>query len=400
MELRGQNMKFKRIFIAVMDSVGIGELPDAAKFNDTGANTLANMAKAVGGLTIPNLEKLGIANLHPIKGVQPQENPISYIAKANEMSVAKDTMTGHWEIMGLHTTQPFKLFTDTGFPDELIGEIKKETGRGVIGNKAASGTAILDELGEEHIKTGDLIVYTSGDSVLQIAANEAVIPPEQLQVICKKVRQITMKPEWRVARIIARPFIGEKSGQFQRTSNRHDYALKPFDKTVMDELKAADYDVIAIGKIYDIFAGEGITQHQYTVSNDDGMEKFIESIKQSFTGIAFLNLVDFDAMYGHRRNAEGYAKALEVFDVQLKEAMKQLNNDDLLIITADHGNDPTHHGTDHTREYIPVLMYSKVFKEPKILPDLTSFAAIGATIADNFNVKAPAIGESILDLLI
>jgi phosphopentomutase len=358
------------------------------------------MAKAVGGLNIPQLEQLGIGNLHSIQGVKPQTHPMGYVTKANEMSVAKDTMTGHWEIMGLLTTKSFKLFTDTGFPDELIEEIKKVTGRGVIGNKAASGTAILDELGEEHIQTGDLIVYTSGDSVLQIAANEAIISPEQLQDICRKVREITMKEEWLVARVIARPFIGEKSGYFTRTSNRHDYALKPFDTTVMDELKQAGFDVIAIGKIYDIFAGEGITQHQYTVSNEDGMNKFIDSINQPFKGLSFLNLVDFDAMYGHRRNAKGYAGALEAFDIQLKQAIQQLKDDDLLIITADHGNDPTHHGTDHTREYIPVIFYSKMFKEPRQLPILTSFASIGATIADNFNVTMPTIGESVLEDLI
>ncbi len=389
-------MKFKRVLLIVMDSVGAGCLPDAADYNDEGANTIGHIAKTVNGLHLPTLQSLGYGNLTSILGVEAIQPKTGYYTKSEELSVGKDTMTGHWEMMGLQVTKPFKTFTDTGFPAELIQELEQKTGRKIVGNKSASGTEILDELGEHHMKTGDLIVYTSADSVLQIAAHEDVIPPEELWDICKIAREMTMKEEWKVGRIIARPFIGEKAGAFKRTPNRHDYALKPFDTTVMDDLKAADYDVIAIGKISDIFDGEGVTSSIHTKSNEDGMNQLLAVMDQPFTGLAFLNLVDFDALYGHRRNPEGYAVCLEEFDKQLAEVIEKLESDDLLIITADHGNDPTWPGSDHTREYIPLLFASKSFKQSSELEISSTFASIGATIAENFNVNKPKIGESYL----
>ena len=305
-------------------------------------------------------------------------------------------MTGHWEIMGIKVTEPFQTFTDTGFPKELIDELEEKTGRKVVGNKSASGTEILDELGEHHLKTGDLIVYTSADSVLQIAAHEDVISPEELWKICKQAREMTMKEEWKVGRIIARPFVGAKKGEFKRTPNRHDYALKPFGRTVLNELKDANKEVIAIGKINDIYVGEGITESILTKSNEDGMNQLLNVMKRDFNGLAFLNLVDFDAMYGHRRDPLGYAKCLEEFDVQLGDVLSQMKEDDLLIISADHGNDPIASGSDHTREYIPVLMYSPSMQAGGELPIGKTFANIGATVAENFEVELPAIGESYL----
>jgi phosphopentomutase len=392
-------MKFKRVFMIIMDSVGAGELPDAKEYNDEGSNTIGNIAKNYEGFKLPNLEKLGLGKITDIKGVSSEIDTIGSYTKAAELSVGKDTMTGHWEIMGLHITKPFQVFTDTGFPKELLDEITRQTGRGIIGNKSASGTAILDELGEEHMKTGDIIVYTSADSVLQIAAHEEIVPIEELWDICKKTRAITMKDEWKVGRIIARPFLGPKAGEFERTSNRHDYALSPFGPTVMNHMKDAGLDVIALGKINDIYNTEGITEYEYTTSNDNGMEKLVKSMDKDFTGLSYLNLVDFDAKFGHRRNVEGYAEALMTFDDQLTEVLDKLNEDDLLLITADHGNDPTHPGTDHTREYIPVVVYSKSLNESVEIPVLESFADIGATIADNFGVKAGEIGQSFLNEL-
>lgn len=392
-------MKFKRIFLVVMDSVGVGELPDAQKYGDTNSNTIGNIAKTTNGLNVPTLEKLGIGNITDIVGVKKQDNALAYTAKLGEKSLGKDTMTGHWEMMGLEITTPFQTFTDTGFPQELLDELSKASGRGIVGNKSASGTEILDELGEHQMKTGDLIVYTSADSVLQIAAHEDIIPIEELWDICKKAREITMKPEWKVGRIIARPYLGTGKGEFKRTSNRHDYALKPFNRTTLDELKDAGFDVISLGKINDIFDTEGITRAIGTVSNEDGMDKLIELSKEDFNGLAFLNLVDFDALYGHRRDPVGYAKCIESFDVQLQTLINGLEDTDLLIVTADHGNDPTFAGTDHTREYVPFIAYSKSFTEQTALEEAETFANIGATIADNFNVTKPIIGESYLDKL-
>jgi len=312
-----------------------------------------------------------------------------------EASVGKDTMTGHWELMGLHITQPFQTFPN-GFPQPLIDELEKKTGRRVIGNKPASGTVIIEELGKEHLETGALIVYTSADSVLQIAAHEEVVPLDELYEICEIARELTLNEEYLVGRVIARPFIGEL-GNFVRTENRHDYALKPFDKTVLDTLKENNIDVISLGKIVDIFDGEGITEAIRTKDNDDGMKKLEETMHRSFKGLCFLNLVDFDAKYGHRRNPAGYAEALETFDRQLKDILELIRDDDLLIITADHGNDPTHKGTDHTREYVPLLVYHTAITKGKQLPIRKTFADVGATIAHNFSVSLPKHGTSFLD---
>lgn len=386
--------QFKRIFLLILDSVGVGEAPDATDFDDVGADTIGHIADYMDGLKMPSMKQLGLGNIRPIKGIEEVVKPTAHYTKMEEASVGKDTMTGHWELMGLHIDQPFQTFPN-GFPDELLSDLKEKTGRGILGNKPASGTEIIVELGEEHIETGDLIVYTSADSVLQIAAHEDVIPLEELYEICETARELTKNEKYMVGRVIARPFIGEL-GDFERTSNRKDYALKPFGRTVMNELKAADLDVLALGKITDIFDGEGVTETIQTEDNDDGMAKLIKTLDQDFHGLNFLNLVDFDAKYGHRRDPEGYGKALERFDQQLPEVLEKLREDDLLIITADHGNDPTHHGTDHTREYVPLIVYHQGITEGKELPIRKSFADVGATIADNFNVKLPEHGESFL----
>lgn len=390
--------KYNRVFLIVMDSVGIGEAPDAKKFNDEGAHTLGHIAQRMNGLHMPNMAKLGLSNIEEIAGVERADNPLAYYTKMQEASNGKDTMTGHWEIMGLNIATPFRVFPE-GFPDELLNEIEKKSGRKIIGNKPASGTEILDELGEEHMKTGALIVYTSADSVLQIAAHEDIVPLDELYRICELARELTLDEKYMVGRIIARPFIGEP-GNFKRTANRHDYALKPFDRTVMNELKDNQIESIAIGKISDIYDGEGVTKSLRTVSNMDGMDILVDTLKMDFTGLSFLNLVDFDALFGHRRDPIGYGKALEEYDARLPEVLELLKEDDLLIITADHGNDPIHHGTDHTREYVPLLVYSKSLKEPKELPLRKTFADIGATVADNFSVKMPKHGTSFLNDLI
>lgn len=386
--------KFKRVFLIVMDSVGIGEAPDAEKFGDAGADTLGHIAEKMNGLDMPNMGKLGLSNIRQIDGIEKAASPMASYTKMQEASNGKDTMTGHWEIMGLNIQQPFRTFPD-GFPPELINELETKTGRKIIGNKPASGTAILDELGEEHMKTGALIVYTSADSVLQIAAHEEVVPLDELYQICEIARELTLDERYMVGRVIARPFVG-KPGAFERTSNRHDYALKPFGRTVMNELKDSGYDVIALGKISDIYDGEGVTEAIRTRDNEDGMTKLVESMEKDFNGISFLNLVDFDAKYGHRRDPIGYGKALEAYDARLPEVLEKLTDNDLLIITADHGNDPIHHGTDHTREYVPLLVYHPNSSEGKQLPLRETFADIGATIADNFDVKMPAYGKSFL----
>lgn len=386
---------YKRIFIIVMDSVGIGEAPDAERFGDKGADTLGHIAEKMNGLNMPNMAKLGLSNIREIKGVQKAEKPLAFYTKMMEASNGKDTMTGHWEIMGLNIQTPFRVFPK-GFPAELVSELEKQTGRKIIGNKPASGTEILDELGEEHMKTGALIVYTSADSVLQIAAHEEIIPIEEQYKICKIARELTLDEKYMVGRVIARPFLGEP-GNFKRTSNRHDYALKPFDRTVMSELKDAGFDVIAIGKISDIYDGEGVTKSLRTVSNMDGMDKLVETFDMDFTGISFLNLVDFDALYGHRRDPEGYGRALEEYDARLPEVFAKMTEDDLLIITADHGNDPVAPGTDHTREYVPLLVYSKKMTEGRELPLRKTFADVGASVAENFNVKMPNFGKSFLN---
>lgn len=394
--------KYKRIFTIVLDSLGAGAMPDAAEYGDAGTDTLGHISESVDSFVIPNLQKLGMANLHPLKQVEAVAKPLAHYGKLREASTGKDTMTGHWEMMGLHITKPFKTFTDTGFPPELIAELEKRTGHKVIGNKAASGTAILDELAEEEIATGHMIVYTSADSVLQICGNEETFGLEELYRCCEIAREITMKDEWKVGRIIARPYVGKKKGEFKRTSNRHDYALKPYGRTALNALKDKGYDVISVGKIADIFDGEGITEANKSKSSVHGMEQTIEIAQKDFTGLCFVNLVDFDALWGHRRNPEGYAQELEKFDVKLGELLPLLREDDLLIITADHGNDPTHTGTDHTREKVPFIAYSPSMRENGQLPESDTFAIIGATIADNFGVDMPegTIGYSVLDKLI
>lgn len=394
--------KYKRIFTIVIDSLGAGAMPDAAEYGDAGTDTLGHISESVDSFVIPNLQKLGMANLHPLKQVEAVAKPLAHYGKLREASTGKDTMTGHWEMMGLHITKPFKTFTDTGFPPELIAELEKRTGHKVIGNKAASGTAILDELAEEEIATGHMIVYTSADSVLQICGNEETFGLEELYRCCEITREITMKDEWKVGRIIARPYVGKKKGEFKRTSNRHDYALKPYGRTALNALKDKGYDVISVGKIADIFDGEGITESNKSKSSVHGMEQTIEIAQKDFTGFCFVNLVDFDALWGHRRNPEGYAQELEKFDVKLGELLPLLREDDLLIITADHGNDPTHTGTDHTREKVPFIAYSPSMRENGQLPESDTFAIIGATIADNFGVDMPegTIGYSVLDKLI
>lgn len=394
--------KYKRIFTIVIDSLGAGAMPDAAEYGDAGTDTLGHISESVDSFVIPNLQKLGMANLHPLKQVEAVAKPLAHYGKLREASTGKDTMTGHWEMMGLHITKPFKTFTDTGFPPELIAELEKRTGHKVIGNKAASGTAILDELAEEEIATGHMIVYTSADSVLQICGNEETFGLEELYRCCEIAREITMKDEWKVGRIIARPYVGKKKGEFKRTSNRHDYALKPYGRTALNALKDKGYDVISVGKIADIFDGEGITESNKSKSSVHGMEQTIEIAQKDFTGLCFVNLVDFDALWGHRRNPEGYAQELEKFDVKLGELLPLLREDDLLIITADHGNDPTHTGTDHTREKVPFIAYSPSMKENGQLPESDTFAVIGATIADNFGVDMPegTIGYSVLNKLV
>ena len=394
--------KFKRIFTIVVDSMGIGALPDAVDYGDAGTDTLGHIAQRTEDFRIPNFQKLGIANLHPLEGVAPVEKPLGYYMEMSEASVGKDTMTGHWEMMGLHITTPFKTFTETGFPKELLDELSARTGRVIIGNKSASGTEILDELAEEEIATGHMIVYTSADSVLQICGNEETFGLDELYRCCEIARELTMKDEWKVGRVIARPYVGKKKGEFKRTANRHDYALKPYGKTALDALKAAGLDVISVGKIFDIFDGEGLTEAHKSTSSVHGMEQTIEIAKRDFEGLCFTNLVDFDALWGHRRNVEGYAKELEKFDKNLGELLGVLKEDDLLIITADHGNDPTHTGTDHTREKVPFVAYSPSMKGCGKLENTDTFAVIGATIADNFGVSMPegTIGFSLLDKLI
>lgn len=386
---------FKRIFLVVLDSVGIGEAPDANIYNDIGADTLGHISQIVEGFHMPNAAKLGLGNIKNIKGVPYTFNPSAHFTKMQESSAGKDTMTGHWELMGLRIDVPFRTFPN-GFPNELIKELEARIDRKVIGNVPASGTAILDELGEQHIETGAIIVYTSADSVLQIAAHEEVVSIDELYRICEVARELTLDEKYMVGRVIARPFIGNK-GTYERTANRHDYALKPFGYTVMNALKDADKDVIALGKISDIFDGEGITASIRTIDNTDGIRCLIETMRKNFTGLAFLNLVDFDAKFGHRRDPLGYGHALMGFDEKIPEILAELNEEDLIIFTADHGNDPTYKGTDHTREYVPLLAYHKNIKIGKELNIRKTFADVGATIADNFKVEMPNYGKSFLD---
>lgn len=388
-------MKFKRVFLVVLDSLGVGEAIDASNYGDEGANTLKHINET-NELFIPNLKKLGFLNTINMSFNDEVEG---YYTIARPTNKGKDTLSGHYEIAGVRCSYAFPTFPD-GFPSSLIEEIERLTGRRVIGNVSASGTEIIKELGERHMETGELIVYTSADSVLQIAANESIIPLQELYKICEVVRKLTdSREEWRVGRVIARPFKGKKRDDFVRTTNRRDFALDPPSKSILEKLIDNKLSVISIGKIYDIFNGKGITKKISSGNNKEGVDKLLDIMDKKFTGLCFANLNDFDTLYGHRRDAQGYARAIEEFDVEIPMILNKLNNDDLLIITADHGNDPTFKGTDHTRENTPVLIYSRIFKEPKVLPIMNTFADIGATIADNFSIDKPMIGTSYLDEL-
>lgn len=389
---------YKRVFLIVIDSLGIGAMPDADRYGDQGSDTLGHIDGAVESLRLPNLERLGLGNLHPLRHVQAVKHPLARYASLMEASAGKDTMTGHWEMMGLRTTTPFQTFTENGFPAELLEELSKRTGHRIIGNKSASGTEILDELAEQEIATGDMIVYTSADSVLQICGNEETFGLAELYRCCEIARELTLRDEWKVGRVIARPYIGRKKGEFVRTANRHDYALKPGGPTALNALKDRGLDVISVGKIFDIFDGEGLTESNKSKSSVHGMEQTIEIAGRDFNGLCFVNLVDFDALWGHRRNPAGYAAELERFDGKLGELMEKIGDDDLLMITADHGNDPTYSGTDHTREMVPFLAYSPSMDGGGALARQESFAVNGATVAENFGVEMPegTIGASVL----
>ncbi|HIW35323.1 MAG TPA: phosphopentomutase [Candidatus Paenibacillus intestinavium] len=391
-------MEFERVCVIVLDSVGIGALPDAHDFGDEGSHTLGHISKQVPGMRLPNLAALGLGNITPLTTISPVEQPLACYGKMAEVSVGKDTMTGHWELMGLKVEVPFQVYPQ-GFPEELITQFENLTGRKVIGNKPSSGTEILDEYGQEQLRTGSWIVYTSADSVMQIAAHEDVIPLDELYRACEIAREITLNDPYVVGRIIARPYIGGH-GAYTRTSNRHDYALEPIGETVLDRLKDKGYDVISVGKINDIFTGQGIKESYPTKSNLDGIKTTIDMLKRPFKGIVFTNLVDFDSLYGHRRDPEGYASCLEEFDQYLPELMQQTGNKDLLIITADHGNDPTWQGTDHTREYVPIMIYNPLLRTNSCSIGIRdTFADLAATIAHNFKVTKPKIGESFLELI-
>lgn len=401
MTASNRHFKYKRIFVIVMDSLGVGEMPDSADYGDVGVNTLGHISQEREEFHIPNLVKMGISNLTPLKQIGICHNTMGYYTKLREKSLGKDTMTGHWELAGLYVTKPFITFTEHGFPPALIEELEQRTGRKIIGNKSASGTEILEELAEREIQNGELIVYTSADSVLQICGNEETMGLKTLYHYCEIARELTQREEWKVGRVIARPYTGQKKGEFKRTSNRHDYALKPFGPTILNALKDHGYDVISVGKINDIFDGEGITESNRSKSSVHGMEQTIEIAGNDFTGLCFVNLVDFDALWGHRRNPQGYGDELERFDKKLGELLSVLHEDDLLMVTADHGNDPTYKGTDHTREKVPLLLYSPSMKDTGELPEQETFAVIGATIAENFGVNMPegTIGSSLIGMM-
>lgn len=395
-------MKFKRVFLIVMDSLGVGEMPDAKKFNDEGSNTFVHISQVCKGLNIPTLNSLGLYDINNyIIGTSKIEHPHSYVARLKEESNGKDTMTGHWEMMGVLTTKPFKTFSEHGFPQSLIDELEQKTGKKYIGNISVSGTKIINDLGERHLKTGEIILYTSADSVLQLCANEKIVPVKELYYLCEVAREICMKEEYKVGRVIARPFIGDNPSNFKRTPNRHDYALSPSSYTYMETLKDNNFDVICVGKIADIFNGVGVTETYKSISNHNGMEITNNIAKKDFTGLCFVNLVEFDSEYGHRRNPVGYGKCIEEFDQDLANLLPLLNDDDLLIITADHGNDPTFRGSDHTREKVPFIAYSKSYKDGKYLDERSSFADMGRTIIENFSLKKKdcQIGTIISELL-
>ncbi|MDI9496609.1 MAG: phosphopentomutase [Bacillota bacterium] len=382
----------KRIVLMVLDSVGVGELPDAALYGDEGSNTLKNIYKHATNFSLPNLERLGILNIKGFEDLKGSDTFLGSVAKCSEKSKGKDTTTGHWEIAGLILDKPFPVYPE-GFPDDLIREFEKRAGRKVIGNYPASGTEIIKELGKKHMETGDLIVYTSADSVFQIAAHEEVIPLKELYDICRIAREM-LRGDHGVGRVIARPFTGAE-GNFTRTSNRKDFSLEPYRETMLDFVKNSGREVFAIGKIEDIFANKGITKSKHTATNDEGIKETILAMKEDFSGLIFTNLVDFDMVYGHRNNIRGYADALMSFDMMLPEIIGALKEDDLLIITADHGCDPTTSSTDHSREYIPLIFYGKTIKENNNLGILDTFASIGKTVLDIFEIKNDLEGKSV-----
>ncbi|MGL5886160.1 MAG: phosphopentomutase [Bombilactobacillus sp.] len=390
--------KYKRIFGIVMDSVGTGSAPDADQFDNVGADTLGHIGEFYKGqLHLPTLQKLGISNLRDqeILGVPKVTIQKGYYGKMQEISVGKDSMDGHWEMMELPVTQPLSFFPE-GFPDDLLDKISKFSGRKIVGNRPESGTKIIKELGEHQMATGDLIIYTSGDSVLQIAAHEDVIPVKELYRICEYARSLVNGPKYTVGRVIARPYVGPDKDHFTRTANRHDFSLRPTGTTVLDLLQKQGLHTVGVGKINDIFSGQGIDEGYHNESNMDGMDHVDHVMQEDFTGFCFVNLVDFDAMYGHRRNPEGYGKALMELDERLGKVVANLNDDDLLMITADHGNDPCFKGTDHTREYVPLLAYSPSMQDSKKLSTRKTFADFGATILDNFGVTGNDVGTSFL----
>ncbi|HHX50697.1 MAG TPA: phosphopentomutase [Clostridia bacterium] len=386
-----------RVICIVLDSLGIGEMPDAAKYGDQGSNTLANMAKAVNGLFIPNLARLGLGNLTRTEGVDPLKDPAGAYGKMGQLSPGKDTTTGHWEIAGIILDRPFPTYPE-GFPLEIIEPFQRVIGRRILGNKVASGTVIIEELGKEHLLTGKPIVYTSADSVFQIAAHEQVIPVEELYLICRQARDL-LQGDHGVGRVIARPFIGQL-GNFQRTANRHDFSLKPPHPTLLNFIQQAGYPVISVGKISDIFAGEGITGAFPIKDNNDGIMKTLEAMEKYQSGLIFVNLVDFDSKYGHRNDPQGYAKALEQFDTQLPLFLSSLQDTDVLVITADHGCDPTTPSTDHSREYVPLLVTGARVKKGIDLGVRRSFSDLGKTISDLLGIASNLPGESMLSVLL
>lgn len=388
-------MRFKRIFLIVLDSLGVGEALDANQYGDVGSNTLKHIMDNY-ELFIPNLEKLGFVNTI---NMSDKEDTDAYYTIAKPTNVGKDSLSSHYELMGIKSTIPFKVFVEKAFPRELLEQIEEATGKRVIGNKVVNGEQIINELGERHLSYGSLIIYTSSDSTLQVAAHEDVVPIPKLYQYCEKIRKLTLVDEYKIARVIARPFTG-KPGKFKFTQDRCDYAVKPPKRSVLNFLKDSGYSVISIGKINDIFDGEGITKIVKSSNNNmDTITKLTDIMEKKFTGLCFVNLNDFDSLYGHNRDVEGYGKAIEELDVEIPLILNKLEADDLLIITSDHGSDPTFPGNSHTRENVPVMIYGRRFKEPKKLEPLKTMADIGATIADNFNVEIPEIGESFLDSL-
>ena len=383
----------KRVFLIVLDSFGIGEMPDAANYGDKGSNTLGTVAKSP-EFSMPNMEKLGLFNIDGVTAKAPYAAPEGIFARMTEQSVGKDTTTGHWEIAGLISKKPMPTFPN-GFPQEMLDEFSKAVGRKVLCNKPYSGTQVIQDYGDEHRKTGALIVYTSADSVFQIAAHEEVVPVEELYRDCEIARQM-LQGNLGVGRVIARPFVGTSSGNYTRTSRRHDFSLEPPQDTMLDVLKEAEYDVIGVGKINDIFAGKGITEFVRTQDNADGIEKTMEYMERDFNGLCFVNLVDFDMLYGHRNDVPGYAKALTYFDQKLPKILSALEPEDVLMITADHGCDPGTPSTDHSREYTPFVMYGKNLPHGKNMGTRGSFSDIGATVLDYFGLSGNIAGESML----